>query len=173
MAQTKFLLDEKELPSRWYNIQADLPAPLPPVIHPGTLQPIGPQDLAPLFPMEIIKQEVSQERWIDIPEPVRDVYRHWRPTPLYRAHRLEKALDTPGAHLLQVGGRLAGRKPQAEHRGRPGLLQQAGGRAALTTETGAGQWGSALAFARPGLRPRVQGLHGPRLVRPEAVPPAS
>ena len=95
MAQTKFVLDEKELPSRWYNIQADLPAPLPPVIHPGTLQPIGPQDLAPLFPMEIIKQEVSQERWIDIPEPVRDVYRLWRPTPLYRAHRLEKALGTP------------------------------------------------------------------------------
>ena len=95
MSQTKFILDEKDLPTRWYNIQADLREPLPPVIHPGTLQPIGPQDLAPLFPMEIIKQEVSQERWIDIPEPVRDVYRLWRPTPLYRAHRLEKALDTP------------------------------------------------------------------------------
>jgi tryptophan synthase beta chain len=73
--QTKFLLDERDLPTRWYNIQADLPQPLPPVIHPGTMQPIGPQDLAPLFPMELIKQEVSQERWIDIPEPVRDVYR--------------------------------------------------------------------------------------------------
>src|SRR5256712_8108421 len=93
--RTKFLLDEKDIPSAWYNIQADLPEPLPPVIHPGTGQPIGPQDLAPLFPMELIKQEVSRERWIEIPEEVREVYRLWRPTPLHRALGLERALDTP------------------------------------------------------------------------------
>ena len=147
MAQTKFVLDEKELPSRWYNIQADLPAPLPPVIHPGTLQPIGPQDLAPLFPMEIIKQEVSQERWIDIPEPVRDVYRLWRPTPLYRAHRLEKALGTPA----RIYYKWEGVSPAGSHKPNTAVAQayynhQEGVRR-ITTETGAGQWGSALSFA--------------------------
>ena len=89
MAQHKFLLDEKDLPTHWYNIQADLPFSLPPVIHPGTKQPIGPQDLAPLFAMELIRQEVSRERWIEIPEEVREVYKLWRPSPLYRAVRLE------------------------------------------------------------------------------------
>ena len=147
MAQTKFVLDEKDLPSRWYNIQADLPAPLPPVIHPGTLQPIGPQDLAPLFPMEIIKQEVSQERWIDIPEPVRDVYRLWRPTPLYRAHRLEKALGTPA----RIYYKWEGVSPAGSHKPNTAVAQayynhQEGVRR-ITTETGAGQWGSALSFA--------------------------
>jgi tryptophan synthase beta chain len=93
--RTKFLLDEKDIPSKWYNIQADLKTPAPAVLHPGTKQPIGPQDLAPLFPMELIKQEVSRERWIPIPDAVRDVYRLWRPSPLYRARRLEKALGTP------------------------------------------------------------------------------
>src|SRR3990172_1304034 len=83
--QRKYFLSEKDLPTKWYNIQADLPAPLPPIIHPGTGKPIGPQDLAPLFPMQLIKQEVSQERWIEIPQQVREVYRLWRPTPLYRA----------------------------------------------------------------------------------------
>jgi len=145
--QTKFLLDEKDLPSRWYNIQADLREPLPPVIHPGTLQPIGPQDLAPLFPMEIIKQEVSQERWIEIPEPVRDVYRQWRPTPLYRAHRLEKALDTPA----RIYYKWEGVSPAGSHKPNTAVAQayynkQEGVRR-LSTETGAGQWGSALAFA--------------------------
>jgi tryptophan synthase beta chain len=145
--QTKFLLDEKDLPTRWYNIQADLPQPLPPVIHPGTMQPIGPQDLAPLFPMELIKQEVSQERWIDIPEPVRDVYRQWRPTPLYRAHRLEKALDTPA----RIYYKWEGVSPAGSHKPNTAVAQayynkQEGVRK-LTTETGAGQWGSALAFA--------------------------
>src|ERR1700694_628061 len=90
--QRKFQLDEKDLPTHWYNIQADLPSPLPPPLHPGTGQPIGPADLAPLFPMELIKQEVSRQRWIEIPDEVRDILRLWRPTPLYRAHRLEKAL---------------------------------------------------------------------------------
>jgi tryptophan synthase beta chain len=145
--QTKFLLDEKDLPTRWYNIQADLPQPLPPVIHPGTMQPIGPQDLAPLFPMELIKQEVSQERWIDIPEPVRDIWRQWRPTPLYRAHRLEKALDTPA----RIYYKWEGVSPAGSHKPNTAVAQayynkQEGVRK-LTTETGAGQWGSALAFA--------------------------
>ena len=95
MEQTKFILGEEDLPTRWYNIQADLPEPLPPVIHPGRMDPVTPDDLAPIFPMELIMQEVSQEPWIEIPEPVRDVYRLWRPTPMYRARRWEKALDTP------------------------------------------------------------------------------
>ncbi len=93
--QVKFMLPEDRIPKAWYNIQADLPKALPPVLHPGTLQPIGPDDLAPLFPMELILQEVSTEREIDIPEPVREVYKLWRPAPLYRAYGLEKALQTP------------------------------------------------------------------------------
>ena len=92
MAQRKFVLDEKDLPTHWYNIQADLATPLPPPLHPGTGQPIGPADLAPLFPIELIKQEVSRERWIEIPEPVREAYKVWRPTPLIRALGLEKVL---------------------------------------------------------------------------------
>jgi tryptophan synthase beta chain len=147
MAQTKFLLDERDLPTRWYNIQADLPEPLPPVIHPGTLQPIGPADLAPLFPMEIVKQEVSQERWIDIPEPVREVYRLWRPTPLYRAHRLEKALGTPA----RIYYKWEGVSPAGSHKPNTAVAQayynQQEGVRRVTTETGAGQWGSALSFA--------------------------
>ena len=102
--KTKFVLEEKEIPTQWYNIQADLPEPLPPVLHPGTGQPVGPDDLAPLFPMELIMQEVSTERWIDIPEEVRDVYRMWRPTNLFRAHRLEKALDTPAKIFYKYEG---------------------------------------------------------------------
>src|SRR4026209_468322 len=94
-ARTKFLLDEKDIPTKWYNTQADFKTPAPPVLHPGTGQPIGPADLAPLFPMQLIMQEVSQEKYIDIPDEVRDVYKLYRATPLYRARRLEKALDTP------------------------------------------------------------------------------
>ena len=128
--QTKFLLQEKDIPARWYNIQADLPTPLAPPLHPGTGQPLGPADLAPLFPMELIKQEVSQERWIEIPDEVRDAYRLWRPTPLFRAQRLEKALDTP-AHIYY---KYEGVSPAGSHKPntavRPGLLQQAGGREA-------------------------------------------
>ncbi len=145
--QYKFLLDESQIPKAWYNIQADLPGPLPPVIHPGTKQPIGPADLAPLFPMEIIKQEVSQERYIEIPEPVRDVYRLWRPTPLIRARRLEKALDTP-AHLYY---KYEGVSPVGSHKPNTALAHafynKQEGVKGLTTETGAGQWGSALAMA--------------------------
>src|SRR5262245_37739339 len=102
--RTKYVLDESEMPRAWYNVQADLHSPAPPPRHPATGEPIGPADLAPLFPMELIKQEVSQERYIDIPEEVRAVYSLWRPTPLYRAHRLEKALDTPARIFYKYEG---------------------------------------------------------------------
>ncbi|MBW1920391.1 MAG: TrpB-like pyridoxal-phosphate dependent enzyme, partial [Deltaproteobacteria bacterium] len=104
MERAMYFLDQKDLPTHWYNIQADLPEPLPPVLHPGTGKPIGPEDLAPLFPMELIKQEVSTERWIEIPEEVRDVYLTWRPTVLHRAYRLEKALDTPAKIFYKYEG---------------------------------------------------------------------
>jgi tryptophan synthase beta chain len=103
-SRTKYQLDEREIPTRWYNIQADLKTPAPPVLHPGTGKPIGPADLAPLFPMELIKQEVSQERWIEIPDEIRDVLRLWRPSPLYRARRLEKALGTPARIYYKYEG---------------------------------------------------------------------
>jgi tryptophan synthase beta chain len=147
MPETKFVLPERDLPTHWYNIQADLPFELPPVIHPGTRKPIGPQDLAPIFPMGLIQQEVSRERWIEIPGPVQDIYRLWRPSPLYRAHRLEQALQTP-AHIYY---KWEGVSPPGSHKPNTAVPQayynrQEGVRR-LTTETGAGQWGSALAFA--------------------------
>ena len=135
--QTKFLLTEKDIPKTWYNIQADLPQPMPAVLHPGTGQPIGPDDLAPLFPMELIMQEVSQEREIDIPEPVRDAYTQWRPTPLYRAHRLEKALDTPA----KIYYKYEGVSPSGSHKPNTSVPQAFynydAGIKKLTTETGA------------------------------------
>ena len=144
---TKFLLDERQLPKYWYNIQADLPKPLPAVLHPGTLQPVGPDDLAPLFPMALIAQEVSTEREIEIPEPVREVYRLWRPSPLYRAHRLEKALGTPA----RIFYKYEGVSPAGSHKPNTAVPQafynKEAGVKRLTTETGAGQWGAALAFA--------------------------
>ena len=144
---TKITLDESEIPRRWYNVLPDLPSPPPPVLHPGTLQPVGPDDLAPLFPMALILQEVSGERYIDIPEEVLDVYRLWRPSPLYRAHRLEKALGTPA----KIFYKYEGVSPAGSHKPNTAVAQafynaQAGIRR-LTTETGAGQWGTALAFA--------------------------
>src|SRR3990172_3760070 len=147
MTQRKFTLDEKDLPTHWYNIQADLPEPLPPPIHPATGQPIGPQDLAPLFPMALIEQEVSRERWIAIPEPVREAYRLWRPTPLIRALALEKALGTPA----RIYYKWEGVSPAGSHKPNTATAQayynkQEGVRR-LATETGAGQWGSALALA--------------------------
>ncbi|RME01946.1 MAG: TrpB-like pyridoxal phosphate-dependent enzyme, partial [Calditrichaeota bacterium] len=138
---------EEALPEAWYNIQADLPRPLPPVIHPGTKQPIGPDDLAPLFPMALIQQEVSQEAYIEIPQPVREIYKLWRPTPLIRATRLEKALDTP-AHLYY---KYEGVSPVGSHKPNTAVAQafynKEEGVQGLATETGAGQWGSALAMA--------------------------
>lgn len=145
--RTKFILDEDDIPTQWYNIQADLPEPLPPVLHPGTGKPIGPDDLAPLFPMGLIMQEVSTERWIDIPDEVRDIYRLWRPTNLFRAHRLEKALDTPA----KIFYKYEGTSPPGSHKPNTAVAQvyynKKEGVRRITTETGAGQWGSALSFA--------------------------
>ena len=144
---TKFLLDEKNLPRAWYNLAADLPQPLPPVLHPGTGKPVGPADLEPLFPTALILQEVSREREIEIPEPVREVYRLWRPTPLFRARRLEKALDTPA----RIYYKYEGVSPTGSHKPNTAVAQayynKAEGVTKLSTETGAGQWGSSLAFA--------------------------
>src|SRR3954449_9578392 len=146
-ARTKFVLDESQLPTAWYNIAADLPEPPPPVLHPGTGQPIGPGDLAPLFPMELIKQVVATDREIEIPDPVRDAYKLYRPSPLHRARRLEKALDTP-AHIYY---KYEGGSPSGSHKPNTALAQafynKNEGVTRLATETGAGQWGSALAFA--------------------------
>ena len=134
------MLTEKDIPKFWYNIQADLPEPLPPVLHPGKGQPIGPDDLAPLFPMELIMQEVSQEREIEIPDPVRSVYQQWRPTPLYRAHRLEKALDTPA----KIYYKYEGVSPSGSHKPNTAVPQaffnKNEGIKRIATETGAGQW---------------------------------
>jgi tryptophan synthase beta chain len=146
-AATKILLDEQEMPTRWYNILADLPVPPSPPLHPATRQPIGPADLAPLFPMELIKQEVSQDRFIDIPQPVQDIYRLWRPTPLLRARRLEKVLNT----TARIYYKYEGVSPAGSHKPNTAVAQafynKAEGTKRLSTETGAGQWGSALAFA--------------------------
>ena len=147
MTQHKYFLPESEIPRAWYNVQADLPEPLPPVIHPGTLQPMGPEDLAPLFPMELIMQEVSQDRYIDIPEPVLDAYSLWRPTPLVRAVNLERYLETP-AHIYYKNESVS---PAGSHKPNTAVAQayynKVAGVEALTTETGAGQWGSALSMA--------------------------
>jgi len=147
MDKAMFFLDPKDMPTQWYNIQADLPVPLPPPLHPGTKQPLGPADLAPLFPMALIMQEVSQERYHDIPEEVQEIYRTWRPTILHRAHRLEKALDTPAKIFYKYEGtsQAGSHKPntavaQAYYNKKEGIKR-------IATETGAGQWGSSLAFA--------------------------
>jgi len=144
---TKITLDESEIPRRWYNVTADLPSPPPPVLHPGTHQPVGPDDLAPLFPMPLILQEVTTDRFVDIPDEVLDVYRLWRPSPLYRAHRLERALGTPA----KIFYKYEGVSPAGSHKPNTAVAQAyynaAAGIRRLTTETGAGQWGTALAFA--------------------------
>jgi tryptophan synthase beta chain len=146
-SRTKFVLDEERIPRAWYNIAADLPVPPPPVLHPGTGLPIGPADLAPLFPMALIGQEVSTDREIEIPDPVRDAYRLYRPSPLYRAHRLEKALDTP-AHIYY---KYEGVSPGGSHKPNTAIAQaffnKEEGVSRLATETGAGQWGTSLALA--------------------------
>ena len=146
--QVMFTLDESEQVTHWYNIVADLPTPPPPPLHPGTREPVGPADLAPLFPIELIMQEVTGERYVEIPGPVLDVYKQYRPSPLFRARRWEQKLGHAGPDLLQVRGRLAGRLPQDQHLGPAGLLQLAcTASRRLTTETGAGQWGTALSYA--------------------------
>jgi tryptophan synthase beta chain len=145
--RTKFVLDEADMPTQWYNVVADLPEPPPPPLHPGTGEPVGPDDLAPLFPMALIQQEVSTERYIPIPDEVQEVYRLWRPSPLFRAHRLEKALGTPA----RIYYKYEGVSPVGSHKPNTAVPQAfynaAEGVTKLTTETGAGQWGSALAFS--------------------------
>jgi tryptophan synthase beta chain len=147
MDTIKYFLPEDRIPRAWYNIQADLPKPAPPVLHPGTTQPIGPDDLAPLFPMALIMQEVSQEREIEIPEEVRQIYQQWRPSPLFRARRLEKLLDTPA----RIYYKYEGVSPVGSHKPNTAIAQayynKQEGVKRLSTETGAGQWGSSLAMA--------------------------
>ena len=143
----KYHLAEDRIPRAWYNINPDLPKPLAPVLHPGTLKPIGPDDLAPLFPMSVILQEVSNEPQIEIPEEVRQVYAQWRPTPLFRARRLEKALDTPA----RIYYKYEGVSPAGSHKPNTAVAQayynKKEGTKRLVTDTGAGQWGSSLAMA--------------------------
>ncbi len=147
MKKYKIVLGEREIPQAWYNIQPDLPAPLSPPIHPGTGKPVGPQDLAPIFPMELIKQEVSQEKWIEIPDEVMRVYKLWRPSPLHRAFNLEKELKTPA----RIYFKNESVSPAGSHKPNTAVAQayynKKEGVKRLVTETGAGQWGSALAFA--------------------------
>jgi len=147
MEATKIILDENDMPKKWYNILADLPTPLEPPLNPATNEPINPEDLAPIFPQALIKQEMSTERYIDIPEEIRDVYRLWRPSPLYRAHRLEKALDTPA----KIYYKYEGVSPPGSHKPNTAIAQayysMKEGVERITTETGAGQWGCALSLA--------------------------
>jgi len=147
MRESMIILPGKDMPRQWYNVAADMPNPMAPPLHPGTRQPVGPDDLAPLFPMDLIMQEVSQDRWIDIPEEVLDIYSLWRPTPMYRAYRLEEALGTPAKIYYKYEGvSPAGSHkpntsvPQAYYNAKAGVKK-------IATETGAGQWGSALAMA--------------------------
>lgn len=145
--QTQFSLPQQQIPTHWYNLNADFPEPLPPPLHPGTRQPLGPEALLPLFPEALVRQEASAERWIEIPEPVRDIYALWRPTPLLRAVRFEKALQTP-AHIYY---KFEGVSPAGSHKVNTSVPQayfnKLAGTKRLATETGAGQWGSSLAFA--------------------------
>ncbi|MEW6486758.1 MAG: TrpB-like pyridoxal phosphate-dependent enzyme [Thermodesulfobacteriota bacterium] len=147
MDQTKYLLTEKDIPRQWYNIAADMPNPMKPPLHPGTGQPIGPEALAPLFPMSLIEQEVSGQRWVDIPDEVLDILSLWRPTPLFRARRLEKALGTPA----KIFYKYEGTSPAGSHKPNTSIPQayynKQEGVKRIATETGAGQWGSALSLA--------------------------
>jgi tryptophan synthase beta chain len=147
MPDRKIVLTEKDIPRKWYNVLPDLPTPLDPPLHPGTKQPIGPADLSPIFPMGLIEQEVSSQRWIDIPEEVMDIYAMWRPTPLYRALGLEKALGTPA----KIFYKYEGVSPAGSHKPNTAVAQayynKREGVKRIATETGAGQWGSALSFA--------------------------
>jgi tryptophan synthase beta chain len=144
---TKYLLSDERIPRSWYNLAADLPVPPPPVLHPGTGAPIGPDDLAPLFPPSLIAQEVATEREIEIPGPVREILKLWRPSPLYRARRLEQILDTPA----KIYYKYEGVSPTGSHKPNTAVAQafynRQDGTRRLITETGAGQWGSSLAFA--------------------------
>ena len=145
--QTKYLLSENQIPTHWYNVIPDLPGPMSPVLHPGTKQPVTPADLLPLFPMGLIEQEMSPERWVKIPDEVREIYRIWRPSPLFRAHRLEKALGTPA----RIYYKYEGVSPAGSHKPNTAVPQayynKIGGTKRIASETGAGQWGSSIALA--------------------------
>ena len=145
--QTRFTLTQADIPTRWYNLLTDFPEPLPPPLHPGTKQPIPPEALLAIFPENLVKQEMSPDRWIEVPEEVRDIYALWRPTPLLRAVRFEKALQTP-AHIYY---KYEGASPAGSHKPNTAVAQayfnKAAGTKRLATETGAGQWGSSLALA--------------------------
>ena len=167
--QRRFVLPEADLPTHYVNIAADLPEPLPPPLHPGTREPIGPEMLAPLFPMELIRQEVSADPLIEIPEEVREAYRIYRPTPLHRATGPREGARHAGADLLQERGRLAGRQPQAEHRHRPGVLQPRGGHHPARHRNGRRPVGERARVRRQPLRARDEGLHGEDQLRAEAV----
>lgn len=147
MRQTKIILSDKEIPTKWYNIMADMPNLPKPPLHPGTKQPVGPKDLSPIFPMALIEQEMSQERWIDIPEEVMEIYTLWRPSPLFRAHRLEAALKTPA----KIYYKYEGVSPAGSHKPNTSIPQayynKKAGIKRIATETGAGQWGCAMALA--------------------------
>jgi len=147
MNQTKYLLTEKDIPRQWYNIAADMPNPMKPPLHPGTGQPVGPQDLAPLFPMRLIEQEVSTQQWIDIPDEVLDILSLWRPTPLYRARRLEKALGTPAKIYYKYEGTSPAGSLKPNTSVAQAYYNKMEGVKRIATETGAGQWGSALSLA--------------------------
>ncbi|MEZ4598452.1 MAG: TrpB-like pyridoxal phosphate-dependent enzyme [Syntrophotaleaceae bacterium] len=145
--QTKILLQDNQIPKRWYNVAADLPSAPEPIIHPQTMKPVGPEDLTPIFPMSLIEQEVSRERWIDIPEEVLKIYQLWRPSPMFRAHRLEAALKTPA----RIYYKYEGVSPAGSHKPNTAIAQayynKQAGIKRLATETGAGQWGCSLALA--------------------------
>ncbi|MCK5738728.1 TrpB-like pyridoxal phosphate-dependent enzyme, partial [bacterium] len=147
MESTKIFLKEEDMPRKWYNIAADLPHPVPPPLHPGTRQPAGPQDLAPLFPMALIEQEMSTQQFIQIPDEIQEIYRLWRPSPLIRARRLEKHLKTPA----KIYFKYEGVSPAGSHKPNTAIPQayynKEAGVKRITTETGAGQWGSALSLA--------------------------
>jgi Predicted alternative tryptophan synthase beta-subunit (paralog of TrpB) len=169
--QKKYLLDEERIPRRWYNIAPDFPEPPAPPLHPGTGQPAGPDDLAAFFPMGLIAQEASMESYIDIPDEVRDIYRIWRPTPLIRATGLEKALGLRDD--VRIFFKYEGVSPSGSHKSNTAVAQayynKEAGVKRLATETGAGQWGSAL-HGLPDLRHRPDRLHGQGELLPEALP---
>ena len=171
MPDYRYLLSEREIPKFWYNVVPDLPAPMSPPLHPGTLQPAGPQDLEAIFPHALIEQEVTAAQNIPIPEPVLDILRLWRPTPLHRALRLEKALGTPA----KIFFKNEGVSPAGSHKPNTAIAQayynKAAGVKRLTTETGAGQWGSALVAGLQRVRHGVHGLHGEVQLLSEAPSP--
>ena len=159
-SQLHFSLPEKEIPTHWYNLLADFPEPLPPPLHPGTKQPIPPEALLAIFPENLVQQEMNPERWVEIPEPVREIYTLWRPSPLIRAVRLEKALQTP-AHIYY---KYEGVSPAGSHKPNTAVAQayynKMAGTKRLATETGAGQWGASLALCLQPVRAGMQCLYG-------------